>query len=251
MKYFVFRNQTVEPFLGDKDIAYSGYGDIGYVPEDACRYIWFYQVPFNINAEQLATEIGDYINMLKLVVSQINENKDLLVFTLVNLFRCRLVGDSMSVDVAVNQFNSDLRQLSKMHKNIHLIDFTDFTEQFPADQLVNWKFYLISQTQLSTKLGKDFSEWFSNIERELELKRKKCLVLDLDNTLWGGILGEDGIEGVKIGGDYPGKAFLYWQQGLSHWHSQVCQAFGMGYVLSVSSGVKCIKIAWNASLSER
>lgn len=214
MKYFVFRNQTVEPFLGDKDIAYSGYGDIGYVPEDACRYIWFYQVPFNINAEQLATEIGDYINMLKLVVSQINENKDVLVFTLVNLFRCRLVGDSMSVDVAVNQFNSDLRQLSKMHKNIHLIDFTDFTEQFPADQLVNWKFYLISQTQLSTKLGKDFSEWFSNIERELELKRKKCLVLDLDNTLWGGILGEDGIEGVKIGGDYPGKAFLYWQQGL-------------------------------------
>jgi FkbH-like protein len=120
----------------------------------------------------------------------------------------------MSVDVAVNQFNSDLLQLSKMHKNIHLIDFHDFTEQFSSDQLVNWKFYLISQTQLSTKLAKDFSEWFSNIERELDLKRKKCLVLDLDNTLWGGILGEDGVEGIKIGGDYPGNAFYYWQQAL-------------------------------------
>lgn len=214
MKYFVFRNQTVEPFLGDKDIAYSGYGDISFVPEDACRYIWFYQVPFNINAEQLSIEIGNYINMLKLVAGQINENKDILVFTLVNLFRCRLVGDSMSVDVAVNQFNSDLLQLSKTHKNIHLIDFHDFTEQFSSDQLVNWKFYLISQTQLNTKLAKDFSEWFSNIERELDLKRKKCLVLDLDNTLWGGILGEDGVEGIKIGGDYPGNAFYYWQQAL-------------------------------------
>ena len=48
----------------------------------------------------------------------------------------------------------------------------------------------------------------------VSLKRKKCLVLDLDNTLWGGVLGEEGIEGIKIGGDYPGKAFLYWQEAL-------------------------------------
>lgn len=46
------------------------------------------------------------------------------------------------------------------------------------------------------------------------MKRKKCLVLDLDNTLWGGILGEDGINGIQVGGDYPGKAFFYWQKAL-------------------------------------
>ena len=214
MKYFVFRNQTVEPFLGDKDIAYSGYGDISFVPQDASKYIWFYQIPINTNEEQLASEIGEYFNMLQLVVSQINENKDILVFTLVHLFRCRLVGDSVAVDEAVSQFNSDVRQLSKTHKNVHLIDFSEFAEQYPADQLVNWKFYMISQTLLNTKLAKDFSEWFTYVERELELKRKKCLVLDLDNTLWGGILGEDGADGIKIGGDYPGKAFYYWQQAL-------------------------------------
>ena len=214
MKYFVFRNQTVEPFLGDKDVAYSGYGDISFVPQDASKYIWFYQIPINTNDEQLASEIGEYINMLQLVVGQIDENKDILVFTLVHLFRCRLVGDSVAVDEAVSQFNSDVRQLCKTRKNLHLIDFSEFTEQYPADQLVNWKFYMISQTLLNTKLAKNFSEWFTHVERELELKRKKCLVLDLDNTLWGGILGEDGADGIKIGGDYPGKAFYYWQQAL-------------------------------------
>ena len=214
MKYFVFRNQTVEPFLGDKDVSYSGYGDISFVPQDASKYIWFYQIPVNTNDEQLASEIGEYFNMLQLVVSQINENKDILVFTLVHLFRCRLVGDSGAVDEAVSQFNSDVRQLSKTHKNLHLIDFSEFAEQYPADQLVNWKFYMISQTLLNTKLAKNFSDWFTHVERELELKRKKCLVLDLDNTLWGGILGEDGADGIKIGGDYPGKAFYYWQQAL-------------------------------------
>jgi len=214
MKYFVFRNQTVEPFLGDKDVAYSGYGDISFVPQDASKYIWFYQIPINTNEEQLASEIGEFFNMLQLVVSQINENKDILVFTLVHLFRCRLVGDSVAVDEAVSQFNSDVRQLSKTHKNVHLIEFSEFAEQYPADQLVNWKFYMISLTLLNTKLAKNFSEWFTHVERELELKRKKCLVLDLDNTLWGGILGEDGADGIKIGGDYPGKAFYYWQQAL-------------------------------------
>ena len=49
--------------------------------------------------------------------------------------------------------------------------------------------------------------------REISLCRKKCLVLDLDNTL-GESLREDGIDGIKIGGDYPGKAFLYFQEGL-------------------------------------
>ena len=37
------------------------------------------------------------------------------------------------------------------------------------------------------------------------------LVLDLDNTLWGGIVGEDGVEGVELGGDYPGVLFSRFQ----------------------------------------
>ena len=34
----------------------------------------------------------------------------------------------------------------------------------------------------------------------------------MDNTLWGGVLGEDGIEGIQIGGDFPGNVFKYFQQ---------------------------------------
>ncbi|WP_316745470.1 HAD-IIIC family phosphatase [Streptomyces sp. MK7] len=35
----------------------------------------------------------------------------------------------------------------------------------------------------------------------------KCLVLDLDNTLWGGVVGDDGIGGLRLGGSYPGSAY--------------------------------------------
>src|SRR5207253_2523769 len=43
---------------------------------------------------------------------------------------------------------------------------------------------------------------------------KKCIVLDADNTLWGGIIGEDGIEGIALGEDFPGSAFRAFQKHL-------------------------------------
>ncbi len=43
---------------------------------------------------------------------------------------------------------------------------------------------------------------------------KKCIVLDLDNTLWGGVIGDDGMEGIQIGELGAGKAFLRFQKWL-------------------------------------
>lgn len=45
-------------------------------------------------------------------------------------------------------------------------------------------------------------------------KSARVLVLDLDNTMWGGVLGEDGIQGVQLGGDFPGNAFLAFQRAI-------------------------------------
>lgn len=50
--------------------------------------------------------------------------------------------------------------------------------------------------------------------RALVRPASKCLVLDLDNTLWGGVLGDDGADGVKLGDDYPGNVFKDFQAAL-------------------------------------
>jgi FkbH-like protein len=42
----------------------------------------------------------------------------------------------------------------------------------------------------------------------------KCLVLDLDNTLWGGVIGDDGMEGIRLGDDYPGSVFKSFQRAV-------------------------------------
>jgi FkbH-like protein len=58
---------------------------------------------------------------------------------------------------------------------------------------------------------------------------KKCLVLDLDNTLWGGVIGEDGLAGIKLGQGSPeGEAFLAFQRYIKSLQ-------GKGVILAVCS----------------
>ena len=61
-----------------------------------------------------------------------------------------------------------------------------------------------------------------------KLSPKKCVVLDLDNTLWGGIIGEDGLAGIQLGDDFPGKAYRDFQRHLLYLKSK-------GVLLAVAS----------------
>lgn len=57
---------------------------------------------------------------------------------------------------------------------------------------------------------------------------KKCLVLDLDNTLWGGIIGEDGIDGIALSLSAPGNSFLAFQQA-------ILDHYDRGVILAINS----------------
>lgn len=50
-----------------------------------------------------------------------------------------------------------------------------------------------------------------NIAMALRGKVVKCIVLDLDNTLWGGVIGDDGLEGIKLTAHGDGEAFYRFQ----------------------------------------
>jgi FkbH-like protein len=73
------------------------------------------------------------------------------------------------------------------------------------------KFYFTAQIIINPKISKQFIEWFARKIQNIDLIRKKCLILDCDNTLWGGVVGEDGTHGIKIGVDYPGNCFKSFQ----------------------------------------
>ena len=57
---------------------------------------------------------------------------------------------------------------------------------------------------------------------------KKCIVLDLDNTLWGGVIGEDGFDGIALSLSPPGASFIAFQQALRDLHDR-------GVILAINS----------------
>lgn len=214
MKYFIFRNNTVENLFGTTDIGYSGYDDISYIASDSHSYIWFYQIPIKYNTESLAEEVDGYFDKLQIIHTQLPSHSQLIVFSLENLYRLSYCSTDYKLKNAIETFNSNVRSLADEHPNVKYIDFSEFLADYSQEQWIDWKYYFISQMIINPRLSGAFRKWFARKINQLTLNRKKCLVLDLDNTLWEGVLGEDGIEGIKIGGDYPGKAFLYFQEAI-------------------------------------
>lgn len=213
MRYFVFRNNTIEQFF-PKDYSFSGYDDISIIPTDVDGYIWFYQVPIKFEQDVLIEEIHGYAQNFKFVLSQIDDLKTVVALTMENLYSVSFTDNDHRLRIAIESYNKVLFDLSEQYQNLKVIDLSEFTKRYSLPELIDWKFYFIYQLGLSAKLAKDFKAWYNLKMESIMLKRKKCLVLDLDNTLWGGVLGEDGIDGIQIGGDYPGNAFLYFQKAL-------------------------------------
>ena len=57
----------------------------------------------------------------------------------------------------------------------------------------------------------------TRVLRAVKGRARKCVVVDLDNTLWGGVVGEDGVDGIHVGGTVaPGNAFAAFQTELDH-----------------------------------
>ena len=214
MKYYIFRNHTIEPFFDNLNCKFSGYQDITQVEKKVDRYIWFYLPNYKTNVGLIAEEIDTYLAMLNMVLQKTDKTKMFIVFTLQHIYKIDFQSTDNSVNDSLERYNNQLRQLELENTNLKIVDINNFYSNYSKNDLIDWRFYFTSQMPLNPVLRKPFQNWFVRQIQIVEFKRKKCLVLDLDNTLWGGIIGEDGIEGIKIGGDYPGNSFLFFQQSL-------------------------------------
>jgi FkbH-like protein len=69
-----------------------------------------------------------------------------------------------------------------------------------------------THTHLSPALFSSYAREIGHLARHLTGHTKKVLVLDLDGTVWGGVLGDDGVDGVEVSGTYRGEAFRAFQR---------------------------------------
>ena len=213
MSMFVFRNNTVERFFPE-GYSFSGYDDISTIPAEATGYVWFFQAPVGYDCSAIAREIRGYQSKFDFTLRRIDDDKTVVALTIDGACATSFTENDFDLQLAIAEYNAALFDAEKRRDNLKVVDFSDFTRRYPAASLVDWKYYFIAKMGLNPKLAGDFQAWWNRKIEEIALKRKKCLVLDLDDVLWGGTLGEDGCNGIKIGGDYPGNAFSFFQNAL-------------------------------------
>ncbi len=216
-KIFVFRNYTVESLFSKfSSIEYGGYdgfeGDFG----SHDLYMWLYLCPIKTNPELSANEINNIYNKLELALNGMRgSNTTFILFTLEDWSPFSFQNSNFVLSDAIHKYNEKLRGLEQNNDFIKVIDIGNFSKEVRSKEIIDWKYFYISQMVINPRLAKPFQYWFLKKLDSIYSIRKKCLVLDLDNTLWGGILGEDGPDGIKIGDAFPGSAYRDFQELIS------------------------------------
>jgi len=210
---YIYRNYTVESLFKDfSGIQFSGYEDISIVPSDVSVYAWFYTCPLNEGEQEFVEKLNDYKQKLELILLSCNPTSYLLLFTLTPLLNFSFQTNKTNIQESISLYNNHLYSIAKSRSLTKVIEFEDFIQYSKNQQLIDWRYYFMYKTLINPGLSAIFSMWFKRQWLAIEGNRKKCLTLDLDNTIWGGVLGEDGIEGIQLGNAYPGNAFKTFQK---------------------------------------
>lgn len=128
----------------------------------------------------------------------------------------------------IEELNRNLRIFYKTDSQVFIFDYNSFCSKIGKQQSMNYKMYYLGDMKLDLKYIPDLcDEYMSYIKPTANVSRK-CIVLDLDNTLWGGVIGEDGLDGIKLGPYPEGRPFWEFQKYL-------LALFDRGILLAVNS----------------
>ena len=119
---------------------------------------------------------------------------------------------SSSLTYQVRKLNMGLMDLSQQYANFFICDIAGLQNKLGRDLMFAPNVYVSTEMVLSIDALPYVAGRVMDIVCAIKGQFKKCLILDLDNTVWGGVIGDDGLEGIQLGhGLGIGKAFTEFQ----------------------------------------
>jgi FkbH-like protein len=119
----------------------------------------------------------------------------------------------------LRKLNYGLMVWASKNPNLYLCDLSSIHNQVGKSNFFQTSVYINTEMVLSIDVLPWVASKTIDLINTLNGKFKKCVILDLDNTTWGGIIGDDGIENIQIGSLGIGKAFSefqYWIKKLKN-----------------------------------
>lgn len=128
----------------------------------------------------------------------------------------------------IMRLNLDIYDLISSIQDVYIVDLSSlFSKQGYFNSFDN-RMWAISKNPFSKTMMVDLVKECFKFIKTLKGKNKKCVVLDCDNTLWGGIVGEVGTYGIKLNDDYPGRCYKDFQ-------NEILNLYNRGVLIALCS----------------
>jgi FkbH-like protein len=111
----------------------------------------------------------------------------------------------------LRKLNFLLQELAVHTNNIYICDVSTIQNTIGRERFWSPAIYTNTEMVVSIDALPYFAQSAVQLICAIQGTFKKCIILDLDNTLWGGVIGDDGIENIQIGQLGIGKAFTEFQ----------------------------------------
>lgn len=170
-----------------------------------------------IDVEELIEEISVFIDSFIIAIKNYLEKNSKTLFIMSNFYKKVFDHDiylkNRVSDQVIYDLNVKLKILNDF-PNFYIFDMNFFMFKYGYKNLIAPTYWYLGRIKFNLDMYKHLFYDITNIYNAYIGKTKKLLILDLDNTLWGGVLGEDGIEGIKISEDGEGKIYRDLQKNI-------------------------------------
>jgi FkbH-like protein len=243
----ILRNMTVEPLVPaiEAELARSGFqpqirlgdfdtigrdartgGPIDEVPPDLVVILrWLEQTSAPLATGFLALRSDEVAAAIDDVVGRIRDELGALrartrVPILVNTFPLPDLTTLGILDAqletghrrAVEDLNRAILEVARSVPDVLILDIARLAGRIGSRSAIDERAWQSSRAPMARPLLVSVAAEIARFARVIKGRLRKCLVLDCDETLWGGIVGEDGLAGIQLDPAYPGSAYLAFQR---------------------------------------
>ena len=225
-------NQYNQELLNPESNFYDFSPDVTFLILDIRNFLGdIFHSPYILSDEQRKTLVEEKKEELKKIINVFEENSNSKL--IISNFNIPFYSPNGIIETKsefgfhemINEINKSLQEMCKKKNSIYVYNFNNFISKHGEKNVFDYRQFHLGDIQIIYNLIPVLANDLMSYIKPILGKNRKCIVLDLDNTLWGGVVGEDGYDGIDLGHTPRGKAFVEFQKELlSLWNQGIILA---------------------------
>lgn len=214
------KNKGWKPLDNQFNLTYSEYGDISGSlfntdANDSALAVIFYEDIISNSQIDIDLLEKKFFHLFKSISHRCDKsNKPTIICwaSSSDMDVIRMAKENSAYELTYSWFTQQLRSLQKNYPSLYFLNFNNVLSKFGNEQAFDDRNWYFARCRLSSFGIFNLATAANSVLARHFKPASKVLILDCDNTIWGGVIGEDGIKGILLGQDGIGCAFVDFQK---------------------------------------